>query len=110
VSPSERSGEGSGLEEIERDLSGTRARLGVTLEALRRELSPGRVAERAVSRAKGSGVGEFGRNLAGTVRGHPVPVALLGLGLAWLVLSDRRGRDERRLPHRPGRQPLRLRR
>jgi Protein of unknown function (DUF3618) len=102
VRPSERSTEGSEFEGLERDLSRTRARLGATLDALRRELAPGRVADLAVSRAKGSGVGAFGRNLAGAVHGHPVPVAFLGIGLAWLMLADRRGRGERR-PPRPGR-------
>jgi Protein of unknown function (DUF3618) len=95
MGPSGRSGAGSGLEGLERDLSGTRERLGATLEALRRELSPGRVAERAVSRTRESGVGAFGRNLAGTMRGRPVPVALLGIGLVWLALTDRRSAGRR---------------
>ena len=95
MGPSERSTEGSGLEGIERDLSRTRARLGATLDALRRELAPGRVADLAVSRATGSGVGAFGRDLAGTVRDRPVPVALLAVGLAWLALADRRGARRR---------------
>jgi hypothetical protein len=92
----ERSAKGAGLEEIERDLSGTRARLGATADALRRKLVPGAMADRAVSYAKGTGGAEFGRNLAGTVRGTPVPVVLLGVGLAWLMLADWRGRDGRR--------------
>jgi hypothetical protein len=54
------------------------------------------MADRAISYAKGTGGAEFGRNLAGTVRGNPVPVALLGVGLAWLMLADWRGRDGRR--------------
>ena len=98
MSQSERSAEGSGVEEIERDLSGTRARLDTTIDALRRRLAPGEMADRAIAYAGGSGGGAFGRNLVGTVRGHPVPVALLGLGLAWLMLADRRGRGERRPP------------
>ena len=108
MSQSERSAEGSGVEEIERDLSGTRARLGATIDVLQRKLSPGEMADRAIAYAKETGGGAFGRNLAGTVRGHPVPVALIGVGLAWPMLADWRGRDERRLPHGPGRQPLRL--
>jgi hypothetical protein len=100
VSRYERSAKGAGLEEIERDLSGTRARLGATIDALRRKLAPGGMADGmadgAISYAKGTGGAEFGRNLAGTVRGTPVPVALLGVGLAWLMLADWRGRDGRR--------------
>jgi hypothetical protein len=84
----ERSAEGAGLEEIERDLSGTRARLGATIDVLRQKLAPGEMTDRAVAYAKGTGGGAFGRNLAGTVRGRPVPVALLGAGIAWLMLAD----------------------
>jgi hypothetical protein len=47
-------------------------------------------------RRREGGGAEFGRNLAGTVRGNPVPVALLGIGLAWLMLADWRGPDGRR--------------
>ena len=108
MSPFERSAGGSQLEEIERDLSGTRARLDATVDALRRKLSPGEMVDRAIASAKETGGGAFGRNLVGTVRAHPVPVVLIGMGLAWLMLVDWRGRDERRPPHMPGRQPLRL--
>ena len=110
MSRSARSAGGSQLERIEHDLSGTRAHLDVTIDALRRKLAPGEMVDRAISSAKETGGGAFGRNLAGTVRGHPVPVALIGVGLAWLMLSDWRRRDARRPPHVPGRQPLRLRR
>ena len=100
----ERGAEGAGLEEIERDLSGTRARLGATVDALRRELAPGGMVDRTISYAKGTGGAEFGRNLAGTVRGNPVPVALLDIGLAWLMLADWRGRDGRRRGHGQARE------
>jgi Protein of unknown function (DUF3618) len=88
VNRDERSAAGSDVERIERDLSGTRARLDATVDALRRRLAPGEMADRAIAYARGSGGGAFGRNLAGTVRGRPVPVALLGAGIAWLMLAD----------------------
>ena len=91
-----RGAEGSDVERIERDLSGTRARLGAIIDALRRRLAPGEVADRAIAYAKGSGGGAFGRNLAGTVRDRPVPVALLGAGIAWLMLTDWRSGRRRR--------------
>ena len=96
MSQSERSAEGSQLETIEHDLSGTRARLDATVDALRRKLSPGEMVDRAIASVKETGGSVFGRNLVGTVRGTPVPVALLGIGLAWLMLADWRGRDGRR--------------
>ena len=96
MSRDDRSADGSGLEGIERDLSRTRARLGATIDTLRQKLAPGGMADRVVSHAKGTGGAEFGRNLVSTVRGNPVPVALLGVGLAWLMLADWRGRGGRR--------------
>ena len=96
MSRDERSADGSGLEGIERDLSGTRARLGGTIDALRQKLAPGGMADRAISHARETGSAEFGRDLVSTVRGNPVPVALLGVGLAWLMLADWRGRGGRR--------------
>ena len=92
----ERSAAGSDVERIERDLSGTRARLDATIDALRRRLAPGEMADRAIAYARGSGGGAFGRNLAGTVRDRPVPVALLGAGIAWLMLADWRSGRRRR--------------
>jgi hypothetical protein len=55
-----RGAEGSDVERIEHDLSGTRARLGATIDALRRRLAPGEVADRAIAYAKGSGGGAAG--------------------------------------------------
>ncbi len=33
--------------------------------------------------------GEFTLNLGRTVRANPLPVALLGIGLGWLMVADR---------------------
>jgi hypothetical protein len=48
--------------------------------------------DQAVNYLRGSGGNEFMRNLGATVRDNPVPVALLGTGLAWLMLSRARPR------------------
>src|SRR5436305_2044306 len=69
---------------------------GATIDARRRRLPPGEMADRPIADARGSGGGAFGRNRAGTVRGRPVPVALLGAGIAWLMLAGWRSRRRRR--------------
>ena len=73
--------------EIERDLAQTRARLDATIDALQQRLSPGEMVDQAIGYVKESGGGEFGRNLMLSVRDHPIPVALIGVGVAWLMLA-----------------------
>ena len=36
------------------------------------------------------GIGDFARNLGNEVRANPLPVALIGAGLAWLMMSNGR--------------------
>jgi len=79
---------------IERDLEHTRARLDATLGALQQKLSPGQMVDETMSWFKESGGGEFGRNLGRNVRENPIPVALIGIGVGWLMLGGGRGRGE----------------
>lgn len=78
---------------IERDLEHTRSRLDATIDALQQKLSPGQAVDEALAWFKEGGGGEFGRNLGRTVREHPMPVALIGIGLAWLIASSGRERE-----------------
>ncbi len=77
--------------EIEREVEDTRARLTGTLEQLRDRATPGQLFEQALDYAKQSGGTDFARNLAASVRDNPLPLLLIGAGIGWLVLSDRRG-------------------
>lgn len=78
-------------EVIERDLEQTRARLDATIDALQQKLSPGEMIDQAIGYLKESGGGEMGRSLLETVRQNPVPVALAGIGIAWLMVATARG-------------------
>ena len=73
---------------IERDLDQTRSRLGSHLTALQDRLSPGQVVDDLMDYFRGSDGAEFGRNLVGSVRANPLPAALTGIGLAWLMASS----------------------
>jgi ElaB/YqjD/DUF883 family membrane-anchored ribosome-binding protein len=77
--------------EIEREVESTRARLTGTLEQLRDRATPGQLFEQVLDYAKQSGGTDFARNLAAAVRDNPLPVLLIGAGIGWLMLSDRRG-------------------
>jgi hypothetical protein len=73
--------------EIQRDIDHTRAEMSETLEALRGRLSPGELFEQAISYVKAGGASEFTSNLGDTIKDNPVPTALIGIGLAWLMMG-----------------------
>lgn len=73
---------------IERDLDQTRSRLGDHLSELQDKLSPGQVLDDLMSYFRGSEGAEFGRSLLANVRDNPMPAALTGIGLAWLMASN----------------------
>lgn len=76
--------------EIQRDIDHTRAEMSETLEALRGRLSPGELFEQAISYVKDGGASEFTSNLGDTIKHNPVPTALIGIGLAWLMMGGSR--------------------
>jgi hypothetical protein len=82
---------------IEAELDQSRAAMSNTLDALQHKLTPGALIDEASNYIRNSGGGEFASNLKATITQNPVPVALVGMGLAWLALSGRRGRYSSRL-------------
>jgi Protein of unknown function (DUF3618) len=79
-------------DEVQREVRQSRAEVEDALEAIQDRLSPGQMFDQAVNYLRGSGGNEFMRNLGATVRDNPVPLALLGTGLAWLMFSRARPR------------------
>lgn len=78
-------------EEIERDIERTREEVSSTIDAIQRKLTPGQMMDQALSYAKTSLPADFGSNLGNTVRDNPVPVTLIGVGIAWLMMSGQQG-------------------
>lgn len=76
---------------LERDAEQRRAALTATLDELRQSMSPGQVVDQLLDYAKQSGGGDFLRNLGSQVRTNPLPVALIGSGIAWLMMSRGQG-------------------
>ena len=76
--------------EIENEVEQTRARVTETIEALRDRMSPGQMVDQVMEYARGSGGADFMRNFGTSVRDNPLPVALVGLGVGWLLLSGDR--------------------
>jgi Protein of unknown function (DUF3618) len=76
--------------QLEREAEQTRSKLARTLDELRQRITPGQLMDQAVDYAKDSGGGQFVRNLSRQATSNPMPVALIGAGMAWLMLSNDR--------------------
>lgn len=85
---------GKSLDEIEQDIAETRGQLGAILDELEHQLAPRHLLERGVDMLKDTMSGD-GSGLAETLRRHPVPLALLGLGVGWMAVSVTTGRGGR---------------
>lgn len=72
--------------EIEEDIVETRAELGELLDALERKLAPRQLLERGIDMVKDTVSGEGG-GLRDTLRNHPLPLALIGMGIGWILMS-----------------------
>jgi hypothetical protein len=75
-------------DEIRREIERTRADMDETVDALGERLSPGRIVDELWARLRQgdglSGVGDM-------VREHPIPLALMGLGIGWLAVERATG-------------------
>jgi ElaB/YqjD/DUF883 family membrane-anchored ribosome-binding protein len=74
-------------EEIESDLARTRTELSSTIDAIQSKLTPGQLMDQAFGYARTSLPADFGANLGNAVRDNPLPVALIGVGIAWLAMK-----------------------
>ena len=81
--------------QLEREAEQTRSELAATLEELRSRITPGQLVDQTLNFARESNVGELVRNLGRDARENPLPLALVGTGLAWLMMTNgrRRGFD-----------------
>jgi len=77
-------------EKLEREAGRTRAQLSETLEELRARMTPGQVIDQLIDYAREGPAAEFGRNLAREVRENPLPLVLIGIGVAWLIAASSR--------------------
>jgi len=81
----------SSPEQIEREIEQDRQRIGAKLDEIQSRMSPGQLIDEALSYAKGSGAADFFANLGGAVKTNPMPVALMGVSLAWMMASQNSG-------------------
>jgi ElaB/YqjD/DUF883 family membrane-anchored ribosome-binding protein len=67
------------------EINRTRAEMDQTLNAIEERLTPGQLVDQGLDYLKNSGAREYAANLAGSVKTHPLPATLAGIGIAWLM-------------------------
>lgn len=82
------SAEQSPAEELERVVAEERTRVDETLKEIQRRLTPGQLIDEVLRQGRGVGNDVVG-NLGRTLSDNPVPAALIGVGLLWLLLAPR---------------------
>jgi len=90
-------------DEIRHQISHTRALMSTTITQIGERLSPDYILDKAKTSVREATVGRFkdmsyeanrrvegmSNSVGDTVRANPLPVALIGLGLGWLLMSER---------------------
>lgn len=75
-------------DQIEHDLAETRARMDRRLDQLGDKLSPNQLVNDALAHVSGGDGADFAQTLIAKARANPIPAALAGVGIAWLVASN----------------------
>jgi hypothetical protein len=86
-------------EQLEREAELTRAQIADSLAELRDRMTPGQVMDETLDYFRDGRAGQFVRNLRQQVIDNPIPVALIGAGLGWLMLGNRAPRSGSVLRH-----------
>jgi hypothetical protein len=77
-------------EQLEREADHTRAQLSRTLDELRAGITPGVVIDQVIDYAREGPAAEFLTNLRREIRENPLPLVLIGIGIAWLMVASSR--------------------
>lgn len=90
--------------DLEREVNEQRNRIEARIGEIRDRLSPGQLLDEALSYTKHGGA-QFASNLGQQVSANPLPAALVGIGLAWLMASNMNGGGQQPMPSRRSPQP-----
>lgn len=74
--------------ELQREIDADRLRIEDRIDAIQERMSPGQLIDEMLAYAKSSGGGEYVRNLGQSLKANPLPVALMGVSLAWLMAKQ----------------------
>ena len=90
-------------DQIERDLAQTRARMDRRLDELGDRLQPNQLVNDALAQVTGGDGADFAQTLIAKAKANPVPAALAGIGIAWLLASSQNKAARRAEPDLPTR-------
>jgi Protein of unknown function (DUF3618) len=76
-------------EQLEREAEQHRAEIAQTLQELRSRMTPGQVVDQLVDYARDGSGGMFLHNLRRQAVDNPLPLVMVGTGLAWLMMNGR---------------------
>ena len=79
---------GQSSAQIEREVEAQRQRIESTIGEIREKLSPGQLVDEILAHTKDGGQ-QFVGNLGRTATANPLPTALLGVSLAWLMFGQK---------------------
>lgn len=74
--------------DLERQAEAARARLADTADELKARMSPGQIMDELLNQFRGGDGTEMLANLKGQARDNPMALALIGGGMAWLMLGS----------------------
>src|SRR5215217_4424387 len=80
--------------ELQREIELQRDKVENTIDEIQAKVSPGQLVDELLAYTKGSG-GEFVSTLQRQVTANPLPVALLGVSLAWLMAKPQTAVSDR---------------
>jgi hypothetical protein len=87
--------------EVEREVEASRQDLDRTVEALKEKMTPGQLFDEA-SRAMGGAGNQILAKFVEQAKENPMPLAVMGLGLAWLMSSQNKPRAQSYGAYRAG--------
>lgn len=73
--------------ELQREIEADRQRIEEKLHVIQERMSPGQLMDELLEYAKTSGGAEYVSNLGTALKANPIPVALMGVSLAWLMAN-----------------------
>jgi ElaB/YqjD/DUF883 family membrane-anchored ribosome-binding protein len=76
--------------QLELEAEETRSQIASTLDELRDRMTPGQIVDQVIDYMRDSGGGMFVQNFRQQVVANPIPVTLVGAGIAWLAFASRR--------------------
>ncbi|WP_028749094.1 DUF3618 domain-containing protein [Rhizobium mesoamericanum] len=74
---------------IEREIDDDRRRIEEKIDAIQQRLSPGQLVDEVLAYAKSSGGGEYVASLGAALKNNPIPLALMGISMAWLMAGPK---------------------